>query len=316
MFSGAGIFIYEQDKGDAMKKKILSGLSIRSAAVRTPNVGYIMAGNPEKDNRGILHTNLFRWESGNFEKSSSNFSAHTCCVATVPVSAFIQLAGFGEYGISTPEGIYAGNVFNKQPKYAKQGALQIVTDIAGKAYAAGLGGTVYRLDKIVKWQSIDKGLPDTFDIWGIDGFNDEDIYAVGDDEDGAIWHFDGSKWSQCDSPVGIEMNFNAVKCAGNGKVYVSGDDGYLLCGRGNSWKCVFEGETGETFWDMEWFGKELYLSTLSFVYRLKGGKLKLVDFGDDTPGTCCHLSTAKKVLWSIGAQDVMKFDEKIWTRLI
>lgn len=297
-----------------MKEKIRSGLRIRirTAAVRNSDIGYILACDPEMDEDEILHTNVFRWESGRFEESFSNFSAHTCCVASVPDSAFIQLAGFGEYGISTANGIFGGNVFDGQPKDAKQGAFQIVTAIAGKAHAAGLGGIVYRLDGFVKWTPMDKGLSSSLNFWAIDGFDGEDIYAAGDD--GALWHFDGRKWSYCDPPT--NMNFNTLKCAGNGKVYVAGNDGQLLCGRANTWQFIAEDETGDTFWDLKWFEGNLYLSTRSFVYRLKDGGLELVDFGDDTPETCYHLSTAKGVLWSIGAKDIMNFDGKRWTRVV
>ena len=294
-----------------MKKQQLSDLNIRTGAVRNSDIGYILACDPEMDENEVLHTNVFRWESGNFEEGFSNFSAHTCCVISVPNPAFIQLAGFGEYGISTAKGNFAGNIFDGQPEQAKQGVFQIVTEIGGIAHAAGLGGIVYRLDEFVKWVSMDKGLPGSLNIWAIDGFDAGDIYAVGDA--GALWHFDGRKWFDCDPPTNV--NFNAVKCAGDGNVYIAGNDGHLLCGGANTWNFLAEDDTHETFWDIEWFEGELYLSTMSFVYRLKNGGLDLVDFGDDTPGTCYHLSTAKDVMWSIGAKDVMKFDGKTWTRI-
>ena len=188
----------------------------------------------------------------------------------------------------------------------------MVTNIAGKAYAAGLGGIVYRLDEFLKWVPMDKGLPTSLNIEAIDGFDDGDIYAVGDA--GALWRFDGRKWSNCDLPTNV--NFNAVKCAGDENIYVAGNDGCLLCGQPDTWEFLAEDETHETFWDMEWFGGELYLSTISFVYRLQNGKLELVDFGDHTPDTCYQLSAAKGFMWSIGARDVMKFDGKTWTRIV
>ena len=40
------------------------------------------------------------------------------------------------------------------------------------------------------------------------------------------------------------------------------------------------------------------------------------DFGNDLPGSCYHLSTAKGVMWSIGAKDVLSFDGKTRTRVV
>ncbi|MBI9091714.1 MAG: hypothetical protein JEZ12_21095 [Desulfobacterium sp.] len=58
-----------------MKEKIQSGLRIRTAAVRNSDIGYILACDPEMDEDEILHTNVFRWESGSVEESFSNFRA-------------------------------------------------------------------------------------------------------------------------------------------------------------------------------------------------------------------------------------------------
>ena len=41
---------------------------------------------------------------------------------------------------------------------------------------------------------------------------------------------------------------------------------------------------------MEVFDGQLYVSSTHCVYRLEDGKLKPVDFGDDVPLTCYHLT--------------------------
>ncbi|MFJ1617525.1 hypothetical protein ACIODT_30160 [Streptomyces sp. NPDC088251] len=72
--------------------------------------------------------------------------------------------------------------------------------------------------------------------------------------------------------------------------------------------------TKEDLWGMEVFDGQLYVSSAHFVYRLEDGKLKPVDFGDDVPQTCYHLSAADRIMWSIGPKDVMEFDGSNWKR--
>ncbi|MGV8644372.1 hypothetical protein ACV35T_33540, partial [Pseudomonas aeruginosa] len=50
-------------------------------------------------------------------------------------------------------------------------------------------------------------------------------------------------------------------------------------------------------------------------YTLVGGHLKEVDFGDEQPQRCFHLSAADGVLWSIAAKDIFSFDGQQWTRI-
>ena len=113
-----------------MKQNLLSGLSIRTGAVRKPDIGYILACDPDKE-EDRPHTTSFTWKTGIFNKGSSNFNAYTCCVISLPSHAFLQLAGLGEYGISTANGNFSGNIFDARPKRAKRGVIRMVTEIAG-----------------------------------------------------------------------------------------------------------------------------------------------------------------------------------------
>ncbi len=66
---------------------------------------------------------------------------------------------------------------------------------------------------------------------------------------------------------------------------------------------------------LAWYGGKLYLSTMLGLYTLQGGSLVEVDFGDDAPATCYHLSVADGVTWSFGAKDIMAFDSNTWIRI-
>ncbi|MCY1449154.1 hypothetical protein D9M71_658760 [compost metagenome] len=104
-------------------------------------------------------------------------------------------------------------------------------------------------------------------------------------------------------------------CAGNGVVYASGRKGLLLKGRDDSWEVIDHQSMIDDIWDLAWYHDKLYLSTMHGLFTLDQDKLLAVDFGEDSPNSCYHLSAADGVLWSIGGKDIMAFDGNSWTRI-
>ena len=298
------------------KKSPFDGLVIRTAVVRLPDVGYIIAGNLYKEKEEIPHAIIVRWKSGVLNHGDCNYEAHTVCVIENPEVGFIYASEQGYYSVTTINGCISGDIHdNSQPPPIKPryGGFRSVSEIGGKAYIVGLRGMVYRLDQIKMWTRIDDGLPDSFDIQAIHGFNASDIYAVG--REGELWQYNGKIWTQHEMPTNV--NFTNVKCAGDGKVYIVGHDGMLVCGVGaTTWKVIDHDETDDDFWDVEWFEGDVYISSMNAVYRLNGELLEKVDFGDDAPKSCYQLSTAEGVMWSNGEYDIMAYDGKTWTRII
>ena len=294
-----------------MAENFQEKLNIRDGVVKNYDTGYILACDPELEEREIPHANFFKWSAGSFMPGSLYYDAHSICIISIPEPGMVMVEGFGEYGIVTQNTSLDANIFDGQTQHQNHGSFLQVTEIEGRAYASGTQGMVYRLDTIGKWTSINSGLPDSFDITAIDGFDGSDIYAVG--YGGKLWHHDGSKWLKLDLPTNLKLN--AVKCAGDGYVYIGGNDGILIRGRESTWQILAEDETMENIWDVDWFERELYVSTMSFLYRLKDGVLELVDFDGYPPETCYHLSTAEGVMWSIGGRDIMSFDGREWKRI-
>jgi hypothetical protein len=202
----------------------------------------------------------------------------------------------------------------------KPGIMREVRCISGgRAYAVGTGRQVYRRDSagvwkcIDKWSQIESKKLVNYSFESIDGFSDEDIYTVG--WNGEIWHYNGRKWQQIDSPTNLSLH--KVKCADDGMVYISGKEGILICGREKHWDIIQQFLTREDIWGLECFGGKLYASTLNLVYYFEGNDLKLVDYGEaDIPNSCYHLSAADGIMWSIGEKDVMEFNGKAWKRII
>jgi hypothetical protein len=293
----------------------MKGLVIRSAAVRLPDVGYIYACDPEKEKEDVPHTVVFRWSSKGVQKADRNYNAHSVCVIEQPDLGYVDVSGQGYYTINIKSGATSADIFEtSEPRPAKRrlGGIRSVAEIAKKAYAVGLRGMVYRLDQVKKWTRLDEGLPDTFEGQAIHGFGESDIYAVG--REGQLWQFDGKKWTRRELPTNV--NLTAVKCAGDGKVYVAGHGGLLLRGRDDVWEEITHEAMDDDVWDVEWFDGSVYVSTMHAVYRLDKNALNKVDFGADAPKSCYQLSAAPGVMWSNGEFDIMSFDGKRWTRVV
>src|SRR6266850_2852452 len=145
----------------------LKGLLIRTGAVRLPDVGYILACDPGKEEQGIEHTISFTWKAGKFNRGEANFSAHSCCIVQHPEPGLVKVGAAGSYSIETKHGVTAGNIFNNsQPpaKGSRAGDIRSTSEVGGHAWAVGLRGMVYRLDALKMWTRIDEGLPATFNI--------------------------------------------------------------------------------------------------------------------------------------------------------
>jgi len=202
----------------------------------------------------------------------------------------------------------------------KPGLMREIRAVAGRyAYAVGTGRQAYRRDAaglwrcIDAWSQVDSKELIHYSFESIDGFSDNEIYAVG--WRGEIWSYDGKKWTQLGSPTNLTLN--KVRCADDGMAYIAGDNGILIRGRGKKWKMIEHEETEEDIWGIEWFNGKIYASTLNLVYSLDGDELKKVAYGDaDIPDTCYHLSAADGIMWSIGAHDVVQFDGKEWSRVV
>lgn len=292
----------------------LEGLTIRTAIVHLSDLGYIVASDT-KTEMEEPHAITFKWDRGKFTQGDRNYNAHSLCLINKPELGLVDISEQGYYSVTTANGLMSGDILENSkplPKEARYGGFRSVSEIAGRAFAVGIRGLVYQLDELDLWKRIDDGLLNTFNIQAIHGFDASDIYAVG--RKGEVWHYDGKAWDKLDMPT--NANLTSVKCAANGTVYITGHSGTLLCGSDETWKIINHESTDEDLWDIEWFEDKVYVSSMSWVYRLEGHRLVKIDFGNDTPKTCYQLSTADGVMWSNGEYDIMSFDGKAWIRIV
>ena len=301
-------------------KEYFTGFSISTGVVRYSDLGYLLATKDELVEEKIPHTRIYELDCGNLGGEDLSWVACSASVCYVPEERFIAI---GEAGYVQVFGggqiIEEGPIEDGATSPKTRGPIREVRGIAGgRAYAVGTCRQAYRRDGASTWVCIDHTAQTPVDdisdtsFESIDGFTEQDIYTVG--WEGEIWRYNGEVWRQIDSPT--NMALYKVRCTEEGEVYACGQVGTLLRGKGDQWELLEQAAISEDFWGMEWFNGRLYVSTTHFVYELIGDQLRLVDFGDDPPTTCYHLSAADGIMWSIGAKDVMEFDGRTWKRVL
>lgn len=186
-------------------------------------------------------------------------------------------------------------------------------------YASGMGRVVLRRDGPGKWRSMGPDVPRPKDLTvvgfeAIGGYSGKEIYATG--WLGEIWRFNGSSWEQVDSPVSTTLN--ALTCTDDQDVFIVGDNGLMLRGRGDSWSVL---ETGrkENLRDVATHEGQIYVSTDFRILKLTAkGLVNETDFAvkKDVPATCLHLLPAADGLISMGPKDLFKRHGGPWERIV
>jgi hypothetical protein len=187
-----------------------------------------------------------------------------------------------------------------------QGFLRDLRVIGTHLYAAGMGRQAYRRHDSGRWTRWDAGLlpnsEDVLDIRGInaiDGFTEDDMYAVG--FQGEIWRYVRGAWHEVESPTNLILE--RVRVVRPDRAYSAGQVGTLLRGHGDTWEHVKQTTTEDDFWGMEWFRDRLYLATRNGLYVLvEDDELEPVDTGLPGPRTSAQLHAANGALWSFGPQ--------------
>ena len=89
----------------------------------------------------------------------------------------------------------------------------------------------------------------------------------------------------------------------------------ILRGRNAVWEVICENATNENLWDVAWFKGRVYVATILCLYTIDGDELVPVNFGEDPPTSCYRIFVDGQFLWSIGREDILRFDGSVWTRV-
>jgi hypothetical protein len=229
--------------------------------------------------------------------------------------AFYTLSVNADVGISTPKGFEAERI----PEAGVRDGLAAVNQIrqiGKRLYVCGDQGQVYRREDS-GWVHFDEGLLDrnvsasALCLNSIDGSSDEDIYVVADH--GRIFHFDGSQWSELDTPT--NQHLERVRCVNSDEFYICGKNGVFFKGSPNGFEDFSVGGMKEYFWGLEHFEDKVYLAALKGLFVFDGTSVEPLATGLEPEIGGYRLSARKGMLWSFGVDDLASFNGKEWTRL-
>lgn len=209
---------------------------------------------------------------------------------------------------------YVGDKTTKEKIKPAPKLIRNAKTVEGYVFACGMLRQVYRRVGEKKWEDISAPVPKPGEKAGfeaIDGYSGSELYAVG--WNGEIWEFNGSKWLSRNSPA--KEILTSVCCAGDGTVYIGGQQGVLIKGRHDSWEIVKWAEPVDIdIWDLCWFKDKLYVAGINNLYTLDGNLLVNVDFGNVEVSSCFSLTQTEGVMWSIGKEDVLSFNGNVWRK--
>jgi hypothetical protein len=284
--------------------------SMRTGVLANDRKGVLLASDDGLAAEDVAHTFVFRWlRDGEWGGQRWSWTAISVCYSRLPTEQFVAIGETGQFVAWAGETVMEGRILDSTDR---RGPFRSVAEVDGYAYAAGMGGIVYRRDDSHVWTRIDSAVPIDINFEAVGGFSSRELYAVG--WRGELWLFDGSSWSRLDSQTNTILT--RVCCAQDGNVYCCGQRGVLLRGRENRWDVIDSVGVSADLWDVKWFGGQVYVSTISSLYNLVDNELVQVRFGEDLPLSFYHLSVADRALWSIGCKDVMHFDGDSWERVL
>jgi hypothetical protein len=147
----------------------------------------------------------------------------------------------------------------------------------------------------------------------IDGFNKNDLYAVGGKSD--LWHFNGQQWRQIQLPTNIDMF--TVCCAGDGYVYLGGTMGTIWYGRDDKWQLLDNPEFTIPYRNMVWYQDRVWCTSDYGLWCIKNQKLfRPSDVPDEVLLCSGSLSVGDGCLLIAGSGGAQLFDGEKWTDLL
>ena len=198
------------------------------------------------------------------------------------------------------------------------GFISGVKRIGQNIYVCGSQNTVLKFNG-VSWSDISGNIrvpysgPGDPILNAIDGFSEEDVYAVG--YEGAIFRYDGAQWTRLASPTNHHLH--QVLCHSDGRVYLCGRRGVFLRGRPDAWEDLTLTGHEEDFWGLAAFRKEVYACSYRRLFRVAGSQLADEVVAVNSAGTFYRLASNESYMWTTtGTGHVLRFDGQTWIEMI
>lgn len=291
-----------------VKNKLKSRIFLDGAA-RRKDLLDILSKDRKLQEKDVSHTSIIAVYKGKWGGVKDvRWDATAIAIADKPEKRLVVIGEDGQYFTyiksKSPEG-----KISPAPRLIRR-----AKTIDGYVYVCGVGRQVYQRTDTDNWTQMHASIPKKGERVGfedIDGYSKDEIYCCG--WNGEIWHFDGSDWFNRSGITNLILT--SICCAGDGIVYIVGQQGLIIKGSRDAWEVVeIEEEFTTDFWDVHWFNGKLYVTTMTGLYTLQDNILDEVEFNDVLNTTFYRLSSAEGVLWSIGSSDVLSFDGKKWER--
>ena len=223
---------------------------------------------------------------------------------------------FEKIFVTGPSGIVAikENDAQKEEKIESPGPINALKYIGDHLYAAGMGRQVYRCREEHPWKRMDLGvvqslgISDTAGFNAIDGLNESDLYAVGDE--GEVWRYYQASWKKLHSPT--DRVLLDVKMIKPGEGYACGQNGTILKIIGDTITLI-ETNSEVDFLSLEAFKETVFVSTLKKLFTIKDDNIKEVTTNLPPDFTYGKLHHNLGALWSFGRRNICWTDNaKRW----
>jgi hypothetical protein len=261
------------------------------------------------------HSRMYFYFKSNWHHHDQNWNVSSVCVSRKgDKRMYVAMSIQGDISLRFVGGTELERIPNAGTLNGR-GAMSQVREIEGKLVACGYEGQVY-VRQPTGWQVLSDGLfsfsskDQPAHLNSIDGNQFEDIYAVG--YFGRIFHFDGKKWSEIESPTNVHLERVRVEA---GIAYICGNNGTVLFGDKNGFKLISIDDHENHLWGLERFKGKTYVADLDGVYVHDGVNWAPVKMGFQGPVDAYRLDAYDGVMWSFGPKTIAQFDGSKWTRV-
>jgi hypothetical protein len=203
------------------------------------------------------------------------------------------------------------------------GSLGYMTNIrviGQSLFACGYNSQIYQRKAQGQWISLTiaplrhchAAMDDYGIFYSIDGFHENDLYAVG--WKGAIWHWNGSTWTKISTRT--DEGLRCVRCYGSNEVWICGDNGTLQVGNAQiGFKELSSVDDNQVFYSLAKFKNTIYVASNEGLYFYDGKAIAPVVSGLSPEIETMTLSAVDTALWSFGGKDITCFDGQTWKRI-
>ncbi|EOX8481115.1 WD40/YVTN/BNR-like repeat-containing protein [Salmonella enterica subsp. indica] len=253
-----------------------------------------------------------------------------CSASIFPSNSFVYIDAEGDIyailsGGNKREKRISDSFINKSevPDYQNNGpgyfGIYRAKMIFGYVWVCGPRGNAARRVGEEQWEYKGHPFPDTQDIdaltnqdfQDIDGFSENDMYAVGGQ--GMVWHYDGHSWKQIVFPT--NMYLYSVCCGEDGEVYIGAQSGAVFKGRGNRWTQIISEGLANPFNDMVWFQDRVWVTSDHGIWTIKDDIIEQPLIPDEVMACAGSMSVGDGVLLVAGEGGAAFHNGVLWQSL-